>query len=246
MIDYAALKSAMNTAGYTVSSGSGWTTDDAQQYRQFLYFQNNGIDDVHGFYGLAYTGILTAIDPDFPVQTTRALQSIAITPTTSTKEIGATQAFVATGTYNVAPLTADITSSVTWASSSTATATIASTGVATAVAAGTSNVTASTGGKTSNTAVLTVNARSLVSIAVTGANTVVAGASTAALTATGTYSSAPTSAAVSGATWVSSNTAVATVSASGVVTGVAAGTTNITAASGGKTSPAFVVTVTAT
>jgi hypothetical protein len=83
----------------------------------------------------------------------------------------------------------------------------------------------------------------LLSIAITpSAPTVVAG-STLQLTATGTYSDGSTKNLSTSATWVSSAPAVATVSNTGLVTGVTVGTTNITAAFGGFTSPADVVTV---
>jgi uncharacterized protein YjdB len=172
------------------------------------------------------------------------LESIAITPTSASIAAGATQAFTATGTYSSGP-NQNITSAVTWTSSSTTVATIASTGVATGVAAGTSNITATLGGVTSNTAALRVTAPTLVSIAVTPTSASIAAGGTKAFTATGTYSSGPNQNITSSVTWASSSTTVATIASTGVATGVAAGTSNITAALGGVASNTAALTVTA-
>ena len=83
------------------------------------------------------------------------LVSIAITRTSPSVSLGLTQQFTAIGTYSDSS-TADITASVTWASSAPSKATIASGGLATSVAGGSTNVTASLSAITSNTAVLTV------------------------------------------------------------------------------------------
>lgn len=75
--------------------------------------------------------------------TSKSLASIAITSTITTLVFGLnpTQQLVATGTYTDGT-TADVSSSVTWNSSSIATATISSSGLVTAVATGTTNITA--------------------------------------------------------------------------------------------------------
>lgn len=82
------------------------------------------------------------------------LSSIAVTPATSAILIGATQQYVATGTYSDNS-TAVITSSVIWSSGTPAIAAIAPTGLATGVSAGDSIVTATSGARSGN-AVLTV------------------------------------------------------------------------------------------
>jgi len=69
------------------------------------------------------------------------LMSIAVTPTNPTIAKGATQQFIATGTYSDAS-TQNITTSVTWASSNLLAAAIAPGGLATGVGTGTSNITA--------------------------------------------------------------------------------------------------------
>ncbi len=86
--------------------------------------------------------------------------SIAITPANPTIAVGATQAFVATGT-TVGGSKVTITTSSVWSSQSTSVATInTSTGVATGVSAGTSAIsvlyTNSDGSQASSTTNLTV------------------------------------------------------------------------------------------
>jgi 6-phosphogluconolactonase (cycloisomerase 2 family) len=88
-----------------------------------------------------------------------ALVSITVTPATATLRIGATQQFIATGTYT--DLTTQvITTLVTWNSGTLATATISnaagSNGLATGLATGTTLITAALGAINSNSATLTV------------------------------------------------------------------------------------------
>ncbi len=83
--------------------------------------------------------------------------------------------------------------------------------------------------------------RTLLSIAISGPDTVVAG-QTILLTAMGTYSAEPLTMPISGATWVSDDEAVATV-ANGAVSGVAAGSALIGVAFEGVNSPDYTVTV---
>ena len=251
MINYTELKAAMEAKGLAVSEGDSWNGVDAHSYRQFLYFGYNNLPDVVGFYGLQYTELLTAQDEEFPgaggdTPPVRALQSIAITGT-ATAAVGATSQLTATGTYNVAPLTEDLTSSAVWVSDTTANATVAA-GLVTGVAAGTSSITASIGEVTSAPTTFTVTAapaRTLQSIAITGSASIVEGA-TAQLTATGTYNVAPlTEDITDDVDWLSSVTATATVNTTGIVTAVAEGSTDITASLGSVNAPAHTVTVTA-
>ena len=82
------------------------------------------------------------------------LTSIAVTPASPTIPNGTDQQFTATGTYSDAT-TADLTASVSWASSSPAVATISATGLAHGVSLGTSTISA-TLGLVSGTTLLTV------------------------------------------------------------------------------------------
>ncbi|HEY8157325.1 MAG TPA: N,N-dimethylformamidase beta subunit family domain-containing protein [Methylobacter sp.] len=83
------------------------------------------------------------------------LNSISVTPANPSIAVGATQQFTATGTYSGGS-TKDLTSQVTWASSTTAVATINSSGLASGASAGSTTITA-TSGSVSGTTALTVN-----------------------------------------------------------------------------------------
>jgi hypothetical protein len=87
-----------------------------------------------------------------------SLQSIAVTPSSTSVAVGSSVQFKATGTYSDKS-TKDITTSVTWASSNPSFATIvATTGLATGVLAGTTQITAKQGNVTSSNDALTVTA----------------------------------------------------------------------------------------
>src|SRR5207244_524598 len=116
--------------------------------------------------------------------------------------------------------TQDLTSSVTWHSSNGAVASISASGVATGLSVGSSNITATSGGITSNTAVLTVTAPTLVSIAVTPNSPSIAKGLTQAFLATGTYTDSSTQDLTNSATWNSSNGPVASINVSGMATAV--------------------------
>ena len=178
-----------------------------------------------------------------PQQTpTKTLTSIAVTPATPAHlKVAATQQFTATGTYSDSS-TADITSTVTWASGTAATATISNAGLATGVAAGTTSITATMGTVVSPGVTLTVIA--LTSIDVTPhAPPTIAIAATQQFTATGTYTDSSTSDISSQVTWSCLPAATATISATGLATGVANGTAQVSAKLGSITSNSVTLTV---
>ncbi len=93
--------------------------------------------------------------------TPQGLDSVQVTPGAQSLAVGQTTQFTAIGTYGNAkhPSTQNITSVVTWSSTTPAVATVNAAGVATAVSAGTTTITASTAafnGPTRSSAVLTV------------------------------------------------------------------------------------------
>ena len=161
-----------------------------------------------------------------------ALQSIAISPDNASLGVGATQGFVAIGTYSDAT-TQNITSTVTWASSAPAVAGIDAAGLVSALTTGASTISATLGGVTGSTP-LTVTTKTLQSIAVTPAAFSIAAGTGQQLVATGTYSDGSTQVITGSVAWTSANVAVATVgAANGLVTGAAEGTgVVITARSG--------------
>jgi uncharacterized protein YjdB len=164
-----------------------------------------------------------------------ALQSIVVTPGNGSLGIGATQAFVATGSYTDGT-TQNLSSQVTWASSAPGVASVgASTGVATGVALGTTSITATLGAVAGSTSLAVTN-KTLSSIAVTPANSGLGVGSTRNFVAIGTYSDASTQNISATVTWVSSAPTVASVVAnSGLTTALLAGNTTISAALGGVT-----------
>lgn len=165
----------------------------------------------------------------------KSLTGISISPNTVSVQIGATQEFNATGTYNDGS-TANVSSTVNWSSSNPAFATVNVSGIATAVAPGSTAITATLSG-VSGTATLTVP-KSLtgLSISPTSANLAIGAAQQFA--ATGTYNDGSTGNLTTSASWKSSTPAVATINSSGLATGVASGRTTITASLGGFSSAA--------
>jgi Bacterial Ig-like domain (group 2) len=181
-----------------------------------------------------------------------ALVSIAVTAPALSIALGTTQQFTATGTY-ADHSTQNLTTQVTWASSTGSVATVSNVsgaaGLATSVAAGTTLITASLSGVSSAAVTLTVTAATLVSIAIIPANPSIALGTTVQLTATGTYTDSSTRNLTSQATWASSAGSTATVSnasgSNGLATSVATGSTIVTAAFGTVTSAPQTLTVTA-
>ena len=180
------------------------------------------------------TAALTVTAP--PVAT------ITVAPAAPSVTVGATQQFTATAKdANGNVIATGLT--FTWTSATPAVATVNASGLATAVSAGTSQITATAGGITSPAVTLTVNPPPVASVTVAPAAPSVNVGATQQFTATAKDAGGNV---IPGATftWTSSATAVATISASGLATGVAAGTSNVTATSGGITSAADVLTVT--
>jgi 6-phosphogluconolactonase (cycloisomerase 2 family)/urocanate hydratase len=170
--------------------------------------------------------------------TQAALTSIAVTPTNPTVADGLTEQFTATGTYTD-NTTQNLTSAVTWSSSSSAVAAVSnasgSNGLATSQSVGSTTVSAAIG-SISGSSLLTVNPAALVSIAVTPATASIAAGTSEQYVATGTYTDGSTKNLTSTVTWSSSSTAAASVSnasgSNGLATSAATGSTTITAAIG--------------
>ena len=170
--------------------------------------------------------------------TSATLVSIAVTPANPSIVKGTTRQFTATGTYSDST-TQNLTTSVTWGSSTSGVAAISnaagSKGLATSAAAGSTTITA-TSGSISGSTTLTVTSATLVSIAVNPTNPNIAQGTTQQFTALGIYSDSSTQDLTTSVTWNSSASGVATISnaagSKGFATSVAAGSTTITATSG--------------
>lgn len=219
----ATISNASGSQGKATSAGTGTTT----------------ITATHAASGKTSTASLTV--------TAATLSSISVSPSGAVAiGYGTYQQFTAIGTYSDSS-TQDITSLVTWSSSSTGVATISNAsptqGRATSVSAGFSTVTA-TLGAVSNTATLEVRIVTLVSIAVTPSNASFGVGQTQQMVATGTYNDASTQDLSTQVVWSSGTTANAVVSnapgSQGLVTGVANGTSSISATRDGVTGSATV------
>src|SRR5664280_1240945 len=157
------------------------------------------------------------------------LSSITVTPVNPSIALGATEQFIAMGTYSD-HTSQVITTSVAWKSDTATVATIDSTGLATAVSAGSVTITASSGSISGST---TLKVVTITSIAVTPVTPSIALGATEQFIATGILSDNTTQVLTALANWSSSDTTIATISntsgSNGLVTSFAAGTTTITA-----------------
>ena len=169
------------------------------------------------------TAALSGVTGTATLTVTPILTSISVTPPTPSIAVGATQQFVATGTYSdgsTKPVT-----TATWTAAKPAIATINASGLATAVASGATLITASSNGISGSTT-LTVSGLT-VSVSPNPASFVVG--ATQQFTATATQSGGSPTDVTATATWSVANTAVATVTSGGLATGIAVGSTTVTA-----------------
>ncbi|HEY4053805.1 MAG TPA: Ig-like domain-containing protein [Terriglobales bacterium] len=173
------------------------------------------------FAGVSQSTVLTVTAP--------TIVSIAVTPVGQTLGIGISEQYVATATYSDGS-SSDLSSGVTWTSSTPAVATVTAAGVITTVAAGNTNITATLGALT-DSSTMTVVAAHLTSIAVSPAVQSIAAGTTLQFSAVGSFDDGSTQL-LTNLTWSSTTLATATVNTLGVVTGVGSGTSTITATSG--------------
>jgi trimeric autotransporter adhesin len=179
--------------------------------------------------------VLSIVGSTTPIVTgsSPVLQSISVTPATSSAAIGQNQQFGAAGLYSDGS-TQNLTNSVSWSSSQPTIATIANTGLASGVSGGSTSITA-TLGSISASATLSVNSLALVSITVTPGNPSLALGTNQQFKATGTYADGSTLDLTTSVIWNSSMPSVATVNVIGLVTTAFTGQTTITAADVGIT-----------
>lgn len=169
--------------------------------------------------GVTHAFRLTPVAP-------HTLTGITVTPAAPTIPKGATQQFTATGAYSDGT-TADLTASVTWASSNHRIATIDSSGLLTTAFRGATTVSA-TAGLVSGSTGVTVSQKALVSLAITPVNPSVAAGSTQQFTATGTYTDGTTIDLTAKGAWRSSSVKVATIGLhTGLATAIKNGTSTI-------------------
>jgi uncharacterized protein YjdB len=159
--------------------------------------------------------------------TAAVLQTIAVTPATTSIPKGLTRQFAATGTYSDGT-SRDITADAIWSSDTTTVATVNSAGLASGVTVGTAIITA-TLNSLSGSATQTVTAAVLQTIAVTPGSPSIPKGLTQQFVATGTYTDGSTQNLSATVTWSSDATTVATVNSAGLASGVDVGTATITA-----------------
>ncbi len=180
------------------------------------------------------------------VLTVSPLASLAVTPADQTIATGTSQLFIATGTL-LNGITQDLTSFVTWTSSTPAVAIISVAGVASTVppAVGSTTITASLGAVSGNTG---LTSAAVTAIEVTPATASISFGTSRQFTATGTLTGRLTQNLTTFALWSSSSPSVATVGNTAGSFGLAeskgAGSTGITASFGGITSVPAALTVT--
>lgn len=154
----------------------------------------------------------------------------AISPTTATIYLGETQQFAATGTMTDGTTGVDVTSRVTWSTSSNSIATINSAGLATGAGQGTAIITAAAPSGSSVEASLIVNLPTLTAIStVTPAATTIGLGETLQYTATGNTSLGNDLNITNQVIWESSNDALASIDATGLLTSKSQGTVTVTA-----------------
>jgi len=172
-----------------------------------------------------------------------SLNSITVSPSGPTIDVGTQQQFTATGNFSDGT-TQDVSNLSVWTSSATNVATVTTnSGLATGKNQGTTTITATFGSATAH-ATLNVTLANLVSIAVKPDNPTIAKQTNLQFTVTGTFSDGSTRNLTNQVTsWTSSSTAVATIVPSGLASALTAGSTTITA-NVGAVSDTTVLTVT--
>ncbi len=202
---------------------------------------------------LVFSGVVSLAGCSTP-----SLRSITVTPSAGSTVMtapGQSAQFRATGTYaqgSHPPTTTDITTMVTWSSSSPSVATINSSGMATAVASGATTITAAENGASgleqgTSTVQVTLVTRDLTSLSLLPASqTLLNVGQTTQFTATGTYTTSPTTQDLTHlSSWGSTNTSVATINAStGLATTTVPGSTTIVATATSPTGSSVVGTAT--
>ena len=172
------------------------------------------------------------------------LVSVAVTPATASVATGATQQFSATAVYSD-NTTRDVTATSAWSSASTAVGIVNAAGLATGLRVGSTVIAAAFEGK-SGTATLTVLPASLLSLALTPANTTLQAGATRQLAVAATYTDGTVVDVTAKSAFVSATPAAVTVSTGGLMTAVVSGTSALTASFSGKTANAQATVTSAT
>lgn len=178
-----------------------------------------------------------------PPPPTADLLSLQVTPNQATVSLGEAQQFKAMGSLSDGT-SKDMSSSVTWASSSTTVAEVSNLGLATGRHTGTVAITAASG-TVKSSATLTVTT-SLIGVSVTPPKAVLTVGTNQQFTATGSYDDGSYRDVSASVTWSSDTPSVASVTASGLASAKASGVATMRATVGGFTGSATVTVTQAT
>ncbi len=160
------------------------------------------------------------------------LTSITLTPASATIAPGSQQQFIATGNFDDG--STQVLTSALWSSSVVNVLTIDQNGLGLAVGSGTSTITVISG-TISATASVTVTSATLVSLAISPANSSMPAGAVKQFIATGTFSDSSTQDMTNSVLWSSSAPTFATINNAGLVSSLAIGSTTITATWGAVT-----------
>ena len=183
--------------------------------------------------GLSGSAALTVSSSGGGGGTGANLNTITIAPANPSIPVNTVQQLTATGSYSDGS-SADLTSLVTWSSSSIGVATVSATGAVTGLAAGSTVITATLNNVSQTTAAI-ITAPTISAISVTPEGMTLPIGISQQFTATAIYSDGSTADLTSGVIWSSSSTAVATIDNTGLASTLAAGTTTIIATVGSLT-----------
>ncbi|HEX8872745.1 MAG TPA: beta-propeller fold lactonase family protein [Candidatus Acidoferrum sp.] len=199
------------------------------------------------------TASMSGVSTTATLTVNRKLLSIALTPNPASVALGATLQFTATGTFQTSggTTTQDVTTLVTWTSSSTAVATISTAGLATSITSGSTTITATLSGVSGQES-LTVGPPAAVSLVVTPSGPTIAIGNTVTLSAQEHFSDGTTHPLTGTVTWAAGSctpagSVVAAVTAqngSAVAAGLLAGSCTVSATEGKLTGTAAVTVVT--
>ncbi|PSJ87759.1 Ig-like domain-containing protein [Aeromonas veronii] len=175
--------------------------------------------------------------------TDAVINSIQITPVTTSIAKGQSQQLVATATYSDST-TGDITNSVAWLIEDVNLATISQEGLIIGSEAGRTTITASKDGITSNSVSVEITDAVINSIQITPVTTSIAKGQSQQLVATATYSDSTMGDITNSVAWLVEDVNLATISQEGLLRGSEAGRTTITASKDGITSNSVSVEIT--
>jgi hypothetical protein len=166
-----------------------------------------------------------------------SLVAISVTPSNASLQLTKTQQFTAIGSFGDGT-SKDVSSTVTWSSSSSNIASINNAGLATALQTGTTTITASQSGESGSTTltVTTGGGGGLTILCITGCTSSSGTTFTASAGSTLTFQAQNSSGqTVTGATWTSSNSNIPIGANTGIITNASSGTTTITVTANGIT-----------